>query len=147
TFNQVAMGTVQHIPGIGTMAASDMPFVTRFGWYAATPPCPSGITQVHGRAVDSNMQPIVGAQMRTQGLRATSGHDGSFMIANVPLGCLMGTPPQIEVLGSLQRNDGTFVSGTSGAKNTMPDATTEVGNIILTTPLYVVRAQPDSAYG
>jgi sugar lactone lactonase YvrE len=147
TFNKVAMGTVQEIPGVGHMAVSDMAFVSRFGWYAATPPCPSGLTTVQGKAVDAGGAPVAGATIRTQGLRATSGNDGTFSIPMVPLGCITTTPPQVEVLASLQRNDGTFLSGSSGSITSVPGGTTDVGNVLLTTPLYVVRAQPSSAFG
>ena len=147
TFNKVATGTITEIPGVGHMAVSDMPFVSRFGWYAATPPCTSHATMVIGKAVDASGAAVAGATIRTQGLRATSGNDGSFSIPMTPLGCIQTMPPSIEVLASLQRNDGTFLSGTSGQILSMPDGTTDVGNITLTTPLYVVRAQPSSAFG
>src|SRR5262249_32432564 len=149
TFKQVADGIVRHLPGVGTIAVSNSAFVTSFSFYAATPPCQSHLTQVTGRAIDAGMQALVGATVRTQGLQATSGNDGRFTIMNVPLGCIPrgATAPTVEVLGSLQKNDGTFLSGSSGPKQGMPDTTTDVGDVRLTTPLYVVRAQPDSASG
>src|SRR5262249_36875831 len=123
-FQRKQMGTVRQIPGFGPFAVADAPFIARFCWYAATPPCQTHSTQVSGRVVDSSGSPVAGATVRTLGLHAsTSPGDGRFSFPNLPLGC---DPflAQLEVLASFQRNDGTYLAGTSGPQSPVPDGTT-----------------------
>jgi hypothetical protein len=138
------MGHVAQIPGVGLVAQSDQSFISRFGWYASTPPCTSKFTQVSGHAVDLMGRDVPGATVRTLGLRAVTGMDGKFTIPNVPLGCGSNLLMQLSVLASRQLNDGTFLSGASPDAATVPDGMTNVGDILLTTPLYVVGVVPGS---
>jgi hypothetical protein len=146
TFVRKAGGSVSRVPGFGRFAVSDGPFVSRFGWYAATPPCTPHKTPVGGRTIDEAGMPVAGATVRLLGLRAQTGADGRFSIPDVPLGC-DPTIPTLTVLASIQRNDGTFLSGASDPTPPVVDMPTDFGDITLKTPLYVLRAHPDSTSG
>ena len=86
------------------------------------------LTTVIGRVLDSNGQPVVGAQLDVGGLTAVSGGDGSFVITRVPV-----APGVVSVIASgLLGNQA--VTATSAPTDPVWGGTTDVGTITLQQP-------------